>query len=69
MADIVQTILHTIYTVFHIDNQCTYNKKCRVQTVLQKTVTVDFSPASAHLHTHTSASTTRTTSAHYARTH
>lgn len=35
MADIVQTILHTIYTVFHIDNQCTYNKKCRVQTVLQ----------------------------------
>ena len=42
MADTVQTILHTIYTVFPIDNQCTYNKKCRVQTVLQKTVSVVF---------------------------
>ena len=60
-ADTVQTILHTTYTVFPIDNQHTYGKKCRVQTVLQKTVSVGFSPVSTHLHTHTFASTTRTT--------
>lgn len=60
-ADTVQTILHTTYTIFPIDNQHTYSKKRRVQTVLQKTVSVDFSPVSTHLHTHTFASTTRTT--------
>lgn len=46
---------------FPIDNQYTYGKKCRVQTVLQKTVSVGFSLVSTHLHTHTFASTTRTT--------
>lgn len=46
---------------FTIDNQHTYGKKCRVQTVLQKTVSVGLSPVSTHLHTHTFASTTRTT--------
>lgn len=60
-ADTVQTILHATYTVFLLDNQSTYSKKCRVQTVLQKTVSVGFSPVSTHLHTHTFASTTRTT--------
>lgn len=60
-ADTVQTILHTTYTIFPIDNQHTYSKKCRVQTVLQKTVSVGFSLVSTHLHTHTFASTTRTT--------
>ena len=57
----MQTILHTTYTIFPIDNQYTYGKKCRVQTVLQKTISVGFSPVSTHLHTHTFASTTRTT--------
>lgn len=60
-ADTVQTILHTTYTIFPIDNQYTYGIKCRVQTVLQKTVSVGLSPVSTHLHTHTFASTTRTT--------
>lgn len=46
---------------FTIDNQHTYGKKCRVQTVLQKIVSEGFSPVSTHLHTHTFASTTRTT--------
>lgn len=52
-ADTVQTILHTTYTVFSIDNQYTYGKKCRVQTVLQKTVSVGFFTGiytSAHPH-------------------
>lgn len=52
-ADTVQTILHTTYTIFPIDNQYTYGKKCRVQTVLQKTVSVGFFTGiytSAHPH-------------------
>lgn len=46
---------------FPIDNQYTYDKECRVQTVLQKTVSVGFSPVSTHLHTRIFVSTTRTT--------
>lgn len=52
-ADTVQTILHATYTVVLLDNQSTYGKKCRVQTVLQKTVSVGFFTGiytSAHPH-------------------